>query len=548
VRGRTDSQRPAGAAGHRRRRWALQPPQAAAWLLALAALAFAAPPARAEMAVPRRDAHARAGTVAVAQADAAPKRRAAAHRVAVLPFRGRSADVLRGAVIEALEDEPAVTLVPPRTYEAERGGAPLPDGAAPVIAVGGRIRKTENNRLRAVITLVAADGSRLGRTAFDGRTLLALHEKLRWDLWDEIGPLIEAAPTGTVAAAAPPAAPASPGAAPTTPPPSEAAKPKERPRAAKPAAPDEPPRTANAGAPHVAPAAAGGAATAPDEENDREEPALGPAVAAAAPPARPAPPYAAAYAPVTLPPPPPSRRPCSILDLEAAGGVMLRRFDYRNEQSGALRGYMLQRAPVGAAQATFWPLALDGCGAASAVGLRAGYELMAPIDSHLATRSLATVDYAFQAELIARIPFGPLTVRPFAGYYERHYTVAGGVVPNMLYRALGGGVELELAVSRLFFFQVGGGARLPRQTGDLTGPAWFPNSSSMIYAARAHIGAALAPWLDLLLIAQGEYASFHFDIVPGATYPNGVADGAYDLYLQGLAAVRLHALGSVGRY
>ena len=48
----------------------------------------------------------------------------------------------------------------------------------------------------------------------------------------------------------------------------------------------------------------------------------------------------------------------------------------------------------------------------------------------------------------------------------------------------------------------------------------------------------MTDWIDILLGGYAEYDFFSFNIASGQPYPNGVASGAFDLYLQGLLSVR----------
>jgi len=221
---------------------------------------------------------------------------------------------------------------------------------------------------------------------------------------------------------------------------------------------------------------------------------------------------------------------------------MVRRFNYRDEQRGPLRGYTLVRAPVGRAEATLYPLALRTChGVAPAIGLRVGGERMFLSNSMLAGNDLATSAFAYHAELLARIPVGPVVIKPSGGAFWRRYSVAGGYVPQADYLMLGGGVEVDLKV-RFIVLEVAGGLRWINRSGDLQTAAWFPQASAFGYAARARAGVALGSRVDVLAALDVDYVSFDFHIDPAGAYPNGVASGAFDAYLQATLALRIHML------
>src|SRR5262249_5544301 len=76
--------------------------------------------------------------------------------------------------------------------------------------------------------------------------------------------------------------------------------------------------------------------------------------------------------------------PCSIAEFEPAGGVMFRRFNYRDEQRGALRGYTLYRAPVVRIEGTVYPFGGGLCRRLlSGLGLRFAYEQQRPVNATL---------------------------------------------------------------------------------------------------------------------------------------------------------------------
>ena len=216
---------------------------------------------------------------------------------------------------------------------------------------------------------------------------------------------------------------------------------------------------------------------------------------------------------------------------------MARRFNYRDEQRGALRAYSLFRAPVGRIEGTLYPFAGGPCRVSTGFGLRAAYERMGPVNSQLANRELGTQGSAYQVELVLRIVTGRLTLQPSVGYLARQYHVDDNVVPAADYRAVGGGLDAELR-GRYLFFALGASGRRIMGAGTLGTADWFPNWSG--YAASGHVqlGVAATEWMDVVAGGAAEYELFNFSIDPNAPNPNGVAAGAYDLYLQGTLSIR----------
>ncbi len=136
-----------------------------------------------------------------------------------------------------------------------------------------------------------------------------------------------------------------------------------------------------------------------------------------------------------------------------------------------------------------------------------------------------------------RIVRGRFTWLPAIGYYVRQYSVETGVIPTADYRAIGARLDGSWRL-RLFTFELGLGARRPLSVGTLEHSDWFPGLSAFTVTGRAQVGVAVNGWIDVLLGGYAEYDSLSFKIVSGQPYPNGVASGAFDLYLQGLLSMR----------
>jgi hypothetical protein len=481
-------------------------------------------------------------------------------RLLILGFDGKGAQVARGATIDRLRKVASLNLVPLPPAEALRIGTAYGAGKTVDLAkrlnltavLYGEVTTAKRNVHAKLFLANGEDGEIVGEMAFDGRSAGALRTKIRAQIWAQLEPLIDRAaspgprePADETPAERPPQKPpqktteSPPQQAPEKP----AAKPPERParpRVATSAPP--PPRVDHLAEPPKTPGRPGGesetAEGAPqkgdgDEETPGQEPTGAPIVLEPKPQSL-VPPARASIGIVEEAPP----ARCSMADVEPGAGAMFRRFNYRDEQRGALRGYTLYRAPAAQIEGSVYPFGRGRCGLVSGIGLRFGYGRMAPVTSTLADRTLATQASDYQAELVLRIARGALTVQPAIGYFARQYTVEAGVVPDVAYRAIGASVDAALRI-RFISIELGAGARRLLGAGTLESADWFPGAGGFALAGRARVGVAVNRWIDVLAGASAEYESFNLNIVDGAPYPNGVAAGAYDLYLQAGLAVRL---------
>jgi hypothetical protein len=357
------------------------------------------------------------------------------------------------------------------------------------------------------------DGRVIGEMNFQARSLGALRTKVRADLWSKLRPLIDRA--------------ASPGPAATIV--SEGGEPGAAAEAARETPPELPakPPIAEAEPPGQPPVTA----TPPAPESDEEEtPAPAGKPAAREKKAR-----ENQLAVEEHPPAAPER--CPVAELSPGAGIMARRYNYRGEQIGALRGYSLYRAPVGRVDGTLYPFSGGSCRIGSGVGLRGSYEIMGPVTSQVGGRHLGTQASAYQLDLIWRIVSGRLTVQPALGFLARRYHVDGQVVPSADYRAVGGGVDVALR-GRTLGFGIGAAGWRILHVGDLESAVWFPRQSHFGVTARAQASVAVSPWIDVVAAATAEYETFTFTVDQAAANPQGIAAGAYDFYVQGTVGVR----------
>jgi hypothetical protein len=532
-------------------------PAALILLVALASmilvLAGGSADARAKRKKPRRAApsHATEVTSEPSSADApTPPDVVIPRRLLVLGFGGQGAQAVRSAALAALRKKPSLTLVPLRPSEALKIGT----NYSPQKSVGlarrlnltavlyGEVTR-ERGKVTATFTLANGEDARIvGEINLEARTIGALRAKIRTQLWPKVAPLIDQsaspgrpeAPENPSEEATPPEGTPPAGAAGETPPETET-----------PEVPETPPKPPRAGGPgpgrreptkpepETPPHVEGQPEETPEAETPEEQPKkpAGGAVEVV-PEQRPRQPP-----PQPAPPATPGT-PCSLAELEPAGGVMFRRFNYRGEQRGALRGYTLYRAPVVRIEGAIYPFGGGLCrGLLSGLGLRFAYEQQRPVNATLAGNSLSTSASAYQAELVLRIARGRFTWQPAIGYYVRQYSVETGVIPTADYRSVGVRLDGSWRLRR-FTFELGLGGRRPLTVGTLEQSDWFPNLSAFTATGRAQIGLGVTDWMDILLGGYAEYDFFSFNIASGQPYPNGVASGAFDLYLQGLLSVR----------
>jgi hypothetical protein len=479
-------------------------------------------------------------------------------RLLVLGFGGQGAQAARTATLAALRKKPSLTLVPLRPSEAVKIGTNY--SPQKTIGLARRLNLTavlygevthERGKVTATFTLANGEDARIvGEINLEARTIGALRGKIRTQLWPKLSPLIDQS-----ASPGRPEAPETPSEVTPpegTPPGGRAAEtPPETETPEAPEAPPKPPRAGPSGPTRREPAppkrqpeaptrVEGQPEGAPEGETPEEtpeKPAGGPVeVVPERRPHGPQPPGEEI---------PPGERevaapgtPCSVLELEPAGGVMVRRFNYRDEQRGALRGYTLYRAPFGRIEGTIYPFGGGLCRRLlSGLGLRLAYEQQAPVKATLASNSLSTSGSAYQAELVLRIARGRFTWQPALGYYVRQYSIETGVIPAADYRSVGVRLDGSWRL-RHFTFELGVGGRRPLTVGTLEHGDWFPNLSAFTATGRAQIGLAVSDWFDILLGGYAEYNSFNFNIASGEPDPNGVASGAFDLYLQGTLSAR----------
>ncbi|MES1205986.1 MAG: hypothetical protein ABUS79_08610 [Pseudomonadota bacterium] len=454
-------------------------------------------------------------------------------RVALLRFSGPDAELIRTAAVAAVMENFTYTLVSIGLVETQAG---LPGDLLKMVAelarrldlaavVGGRVTPagpgSQKERRLTLTVFDGASGAVLGQVSHHARSPLTLHAVVRDSALVHLAPLL--ARTASPAPGRPPAN-ASP-----VPPVLSSDQPAAEPARAPPVEETRPGRIG--GTPcAVAPPVARVTPAAPlGVEPQRQEPPAHPTVGDEPPP---------------VPPPAPSRR-CEIVELTAHGGVMLRRFDYRDERRGALRAYVLSGAPAGRVEGAFYPIGGSRCRAGVAFGLRGAYELMAPLTSHLGDRSLDTSAFAYQGEAVLRISRGAFTLKPSVGFFARRFVLKGDAVPSVDYRAIGGGLEASLR-SGTVSFDAGGGVRRILDAGELTGADWFPRASGVVYTAQARVGVVVADWLDFVVGAAAEYVSFDLHADPFGPSPNGVAGGAYDVTFVGSVGLRVRLPGQAG--
>jgi hypothetical protein len=414
----------------------------------------------------------------------------AARRIVVDHFQGEGGQRrVRSEVTRVLEQERSIDLVSVALLDAHRTRDVSVEGSAEgyaevaaklnvVALIRGRVAKSGGHQVLSLLVLDGHDGRRLGTLEFKADTLKELREHVSAGLWREIEPLL-----------------------------------------------------AHAG-PKVPEREAPGAPAGHTEEDDSNAEAQlerNPYLQAAEPEPR-------ATAEPTLPPPKrPARRArdCPWLLLMPSGGAITRKFSYENERSGALRGYTLDQSPIAAIEAAGYPGALVSCGLASGIGIRLGYEQLFGASSRVADQELDTSGNAARAELVFRLPIGPVGIEPGAGYYHRRFVVERGYVPDVVYQATGGGLKLDLRLG-LFIAEARGTARFVLDSGQLQSDDWFPDASGLGFDASAFIGIAPLRWLDVFVSASVERYAFDLNQTEPAdrTAPpirvGGVADEAHD--------------------
>ncbi|MFZ5891290.1 MAG: hypothetical protein ACOY0T_09590 [Myxococcota bacterium] len=222
------------------------------------------------------------------------------------------------------------------------------------------------------------------------------------------------------------------------------------------------------------------------------------------------------------------RVPLPWLELGVEGGAITRHFDYRDEQSGALRGFYLRGAPVLGASLTLFPFA-SSRSAASVWGLEAAYSRVLGVTSQLGGRSYDTSASAYRVQLVANFPVSnQVALRPKLGYQGRTLFVVGNAVPDLHEHGPRAGLELRFRFAPLLV-ELDVGAQYLLSGGELTSAAWFPSTTGFAADARLRAGWIMASPFELLLQGGIDYASFAFSTRPSDPHPNGIAGGAYDV-------------------
>jgi hypothetical protein len=411
-------------------------------------------------------------------------------RLAVDRFQGPGATVPRAGVILALEAEASVDLLSVRLLEKHRAlldGSP--EGYAKVgeilnltAIVRGKVGKKDGGYHLTLNVHDGRSGRALSALIFEAETLPALRETLRRGLWRELEPVLGQNTKGS--------------------------------STARPPEPPEPEPGLR-------------------DAEQVEEPVVGPAP-------EPPPPIEAETEPepgaVARPRPRPARR-CDWVTLEASGGALSRWFDYEGERSGALRAHRLRPVPSASLSATVHPFVRPGCKGASGLGLALAHERVFGAHSELAEARLATEAFASRADLVLRLPLGPLSVTPELGYAWEHLHVGGDFVPDVDYHVIRPGLNLGLKLG-WFLLEGGGGGRYLFDAGQLS--QWFTRARGFGYDARARIGVAVLDWLDVLGgVEFGEYR-FSLNEAPDREHPHGLADGAFDRYGRAALTLRFH--------
>lgn len=401
--------------------------------------------------------------------------RGAPRNVLVERFEGPGAEIPRAAVIQALDAQASIDVVPLRRLRAlaqELDGSPevyarVAERLDLYAILRGRAVK-DGNAYRVILTVVdGATGEVLARLTFRGKRLAQLRTTIRSELWASLEPILE-----------PPPAPEPPSPAPVEPP------------AAAPATPATPSFTR-----------------------------------------RPAPP------PTVAPLPAPEALSCPWLEVTPRHGVTQRVYSYDNERSGALRAYALQRAPIVGLSAAVFPFSTDPCPWSSGFGVRADYEQILGASSRIGAESLDTSGNALRGELLLRLRAARFTVTPRIGYRGRFFRVSGDFVPDVSYHSARIGLDVGLQLGPLLA-EAGGALGVVLGAGGLQASEWYPDARGLGYELRAQLGIAAFDFLTILLGGELELYHFSLNVDASEPRPNGVADGAYDRYLTGFMAFR----------
>lgn len=198
--------------------------------------------------------------------------------------------------------------------------------------------------------------------------------------------------------------------------------------------------------------------------------------------------------------------------------VTHRRFAYRDDVFGDLRGYDLPAAPSVAVAGRWYPLAHlgDGIGAAFGLDLRAAHTLFAESErgGGNAGEVFPTVAYEWQAGLRGRLRLGEHALSAGVGFVEQAFLIepsgprAPGRdpdpdLPGVRYRAVRPDVAARLELPLELFVEVELAWRFVVDAGPIGDDAWFPHHTASGFDGALRVGWRWTPWLAVSI--SGRY-------------------------------------------
>jgi hypothetical protein len=223
--------------------------------------------------------------------------------------------------------------------------------------------------------------------------------------------------------------------------------------------------------------------------------------------------------------------------LEAGPEFFNRRFGYEKVETTNLRTYQAPLVFAPSLHAEVYPLALMGSGAASGVGLEAGYTFSVGLKSR-------RPDGVTFPSAMNRLDFGPkyryratesFTLIPALGYRQASFAVSPAAdgstldgLPGLAFSSIRAGLGAEFAFGKMVV--LGGFSYLAMlSAGDIVGPNFFSSGSGSGVEGQLGLGYKILSNVELRLAAQLNRYALTFKPAETDTF---IAAGAYDQYLR----------------
>jgi hypothetical protein len=420
---------------------------------------------------------------------------AQATRVRVGDIKGKGGSIVRDGVMRALSARSEVAFVSNREVDGASANQYDRRGLSVELQIAafveGNVERSGRNVAVNITVIDGKSGETLGVVSYEAKNPKALANRVRSELWNDAGDLIQNAHAGA--------------------------------RAPEPVAVREPVR-----GPQPAPRARPQPPREPVEQKNDEKDENDEAQAAAEEPQQAS----------------DGTRP-SPFDVGLAMAGFSRSFEYKDDLSG-LSSYDLGLAPTVMLKLHWYPAAHFQDGALANIGLEVRGALAFALDSSLDGASLPTSSHAIGAGLRARLPLGEHELAAVAGIASQTFAIdsakskAGTInpgIPKVAYTYARLGIEGRFALGEQFAI----GAALAYLPTFSLGQVeqWFPHASARGLEAELSGAYALSRAFELNVTFGLQRFAFAFHPELGdVAKKRPIAGGALDQYLFGTLGAR----------